>query len=195
MNVTTGRERKLPPFVPGLAGAAALLLVAFAAVAATPPDPVALDRMRATASPQSLPRRDRPRAVPGGRWNRFRVVTTRSTFEFTSLHADSIGVLLQAAPRRPALLATPEARPDSERHVRWSEIERVEASRTHAGKGAVEGAIVGGIVGVGVAFLVASNVHDESAAGAIGVVPLGVVFGALAGAGFFGGSRWTRIYP
>ena len=151
-------------------------------------DPVAA--LAGVAPDASL--RDR---VAGAHWNRFRVVTARSTFELASLPMDSVGVILQAAPRRPAVLTTPGARPDSERHVRWSEIERVEASRTHAGKGAVEGAIVGGIVGVGVAFLVASNLHDESAAGAIGVVPLGLVFGALAGAGFFGGSRWTRIYP
>lgn len=133
--------------------------------------------------------------MQAGRWNRFRVVTARSTFEFTSLRTDSIGVLLQAAPRRPAILTTPDARPDSARHVRWSEIEHVDATRTHAGKGAVEGAIVGGIVGVGVAFLVGTSIHDESAVGAISAVPLGVVFGALTGAGFWGGSRWTRIYP
>ena len=156
---------------------AAILFVPVATLADVAPDAQLRERMSA------------------GRWNRYRVVTARSTFEFTSLHVDSIGVLLQAAPRRPAIVTTPDARPDSARVVRWAEIEHVDASRTHAGKGALEGAIVGGIVGVGVAFVVGTSIHDESAVGAISAVPLGVVFGALTGAGFWGGSRWTRIYP
>ena len=130
-----------------------------------------------------------------GRWNRYRVVTARSTFELSSLHLDSIGVLRQAAPRRPAVFTTPDAPPDTARHVRWAEIEHVDASRSNAGKGAVEGAIVGGIVGVSATFLIASGAKDESALAAIGVTPLGIVFGALAGAGFWGGARWTRIWP
>lgn len=156
---------------------AAMVLAPVAALADGAPDSLLRERMHAE------------------RWNRYRIVTARSTFEFTSLHVDSIGVLRQAAPRRPAVFATPDAPPDTARWVRWSEIEHVDASRSRAGKGAVEGALVGGIVGVSVAFLIGTSVHDESAVGAISAVPLGVVFGALAGAGFWGGTRWTRIWP
>lgn len=157
-------------------------------LAASMVDPLAV---LADAAPESL----LTERMAAGDWNRFRIVTARSTYEFTSLHVDSVGVLLQAAPRRPAMLATPDVRPDTARYVQWADIERVDASRTHAGKGAVEGAIVGGIVGVAVTFLVASNVQDETAVAALGITPLGIVFGALTGAGFWGGSRWTRIYP
>jgi len=133
-------------------------------------------------------------AVQSGRWNRFRVSTSRSTFELTTLRADSLGVRLDPGPRRPAIVA-PDASPDRERILRWSDVEHVDASRTHAMRGAVEGAIVGGIVGVSIAFLVGTSIHDESAVGALTAVPLGVVFGALAGSGFWGRGRWTRIYP
>lgn len=156
---------------------AAMVLAPVATLADPAPDTLLRERMSA------------------GHWNRYRVVTARSTFELSSLHADSIGVLRQAVPRRPAVFTTPDAPPDSARYVRWAEIEHVDAARSNAGKGAAEGAIVGGILGVSVAFLVGSSVHDESALGAISAVPLGVVFGALTGAGFWGGGRWTRIYP
>src|SRR6185369_7492042 len=92
----------------------------------------------AAVSAESAPESMLAERMAAGKWNRYRVVTARSTFEFSALRTDSIGVLLQAAPRRPAIVSTPDARPDPARYVRWAEIEHVDASRTHAGKGAFE---------------------------------------------------------
>src|SRR6185436_941804 len=110
MNVTTGRERKLPPFVLGLAAVAAFALAAAApAAAVSAPDAVALERLRAAAAAD----------------NRYRVTTQRGQFVVGSLQADESGVVLAVPEGRPALIVAPGAQAGG-RRASWAEIESIE---------------------------------------------------------------------
>jgi len=154
-----------------------LALLAGPARAAAPPDSAQLAKLH------------------GGHWNRYRILTARARFELVSIRTDSIGVLLEPEARRPAVLLSADAAVPHPRHARWAEIESIDAARTHAGRGLAEGVLIGGIVGLSVAVLVGTSVHDESAIAAIGALPLGIVFGGFAGASFGHSTRWQRLYP
>jgi len=178
MNVTTGRERKLPPFVLGFATVVALALAAAAPAAAAPvPDAVALERLRAAAAAD----------------NRYRVTTQHGQFVVGALQADENGVVLTAPEGRPALIVAPGASTGG-RRASWAEIESIEGMHAHGARGFVIGALIGTAIGFGLKEAVEPGLHDAADV-AIVLVPLGTVVGG--GLGLLIGSAhgWERLYP
>lgn len=178
MNVTSGRERKLPPFVLGLATVVALAFAAVAPATAVPvPDAVALERLRAAAAAD----------------NRYRVTTQRGQFVVGALQADESGVVLTIPQGRPALFVAPGANAGG-RRASWAEIERIEGMHTHGARDFVIGAVIGTVIGFGLKEAVEPDLHDAADI-AIVLVPLGTVVGGGLGLLLGNVHGWERLYP
>ena len=128
--------------------------------------------------------------------NRCRVVTSRNDYEFSKLKMDSLGVIMNAPEKHPAILTDPHFVPDPPKRISWSEIERIEGTRSHATSGFFMGAIVGGIVGTALAV----RSLDHGGGEGEGAVPIawistGVLVGGVTGAMLASTSGWKPLYP
>ena len=177
MNDTTGRERKLPPFVVGLVFGSLSPLVAVAVLAAPQPDAAALDRLRAAAAAH----------------NRYRIVTTRAQFVVGALRADESGVSLSVPEGRPALFVTGGATSGG-RRATWAEIERIDGMHAHGARDFVIGAALGTAIGFGLMQAVEPGLHDAADISIV-LVPIGTVVGGGVGLLVGNTSGWERLYP
>ena len=147
--------------------------------AAPVPDSARLDLMRAEAA----------------RWNHFRVTSALERHELEHLTLDSLGVILAAPLRRPAVIAGGPAPPVQSSVIRWSDIDRIDAGRSHAMSGFFQGALVGGMAGVTAGFIYANNAEGEAALGAVSAPIVGILLGGFVGASIGGSPKWETFYP
>ena len=175
MNATTGRGRRLPPFV--LLVAAALAVPATGAFAAPQPDAAALDRLRAAAAAG----------------HRYRVTTQRGQFVVGALRADENGVALTVPEGRPALFVT-EGATSGGRRATWAEIERIDGMHTQGARDFVIGAVIGTAIGFALKQAVEPGLHDAADVSIV-LVPIGTVVGG--GIGLLVGNMhgWHVLYP
>ena len=126
--------------IAGLAIAGLLGALAGVAGAVAAPDPALLARLQAACD---------------SAW-RVRLTGRRATYLVRRPSVDSSGLSWTSGSGRAAIVTAGDAR-EPEKRLAWSEIERLDAARSRAGRGALVGAVVGAVTG---AALVAANGPD-----------------------------------
>lgn len=131
--------------------------------------------------------------------NRFRISSTRGTFEMGALKTEGGGLRIEMAARRSSLQSKRLAAGEDPGLVRWQEIERIEGGHSDQALGTGVGVAIGGVVGLTMAtvlFVTAEGGDYVNPNPAIALpIPIGLMLGGLIGHTVTRPARWQVVYP